>query len=35
LYENIEKFSKSEVLHFRKLEQQHKAPKESEASRPT
>jgi hypothetical protein len=27
LYENFEKFSKSEVLHFRKLEQQRKAPK--------
>ena len=35
LYENFEKFSKSEVLHFRKLEQQRKAPKESEAPRPT
>jgi len=34
LYENFEKFSKSEVLHFRKLEQQRKAPKETETSRP-
>jgi hypothetical protein len=34
LYENFEKNSKSEVLHFRKVEQQRKAPKESEASKP-
>jgi hypothetical protein len=35
LYENVEKINKSEVLHFRKLEQQRKALKESETSRPT
>jgi hypothetical protein len=34
LYENFEKFSKLEVLHFRKLEQQCIAPKESEAAMP-
>jgi hypothetical protein len=34
LYENFAKFSKSEVLHFRKLEQQRKSPKHGEASRP-
>jgi hypothetical protein len=31
LYENFAQFSKSEVLHFRKLEQQRKAPKYDEA----
>jgi hypothetical protein len=35
LYDNFQKFSKSEVLHFRKLEQQRKVSKENEASRPT
>jgi hypothetical protein len=35
LYLNFTKFSKSEVLHFRKLEQQRKAPNYDEASRPT
>jgi hypothetical protein len=35
LYENFAKFSKLEVLHFRKLEQQRKTPKHDEASRPT
>jgi hypothetical protein len=34
LYANFHKFSKSEVLHFHKLEQQRKVPKENEASRP-
>jgi hypothetical protein len=34
LYEEFTKFSKSEVLHFRKLEQQRKAPKHDEAPRP-
>jgi hypothetical protein len=34
LYKNFAKFSKSEILHFRKLEQQRKAPKHYEASRP-
>jgi hypothetical protein len=34
LYEEFAKFSKSEVLHFRKLEQQRKAPKHDEAPRP-
>jgi UDP-2,3-diacylglucosamine pyrophosphatase LpxH len=34
LYENFIKFNKSEVLHFHKLEQQRKAPKHDEASRP-
>jgi hypothetical protein len=33
LYEEFSKFSKSEVLHFRNLEQQRKAPKHNEASR--
>jgi hypothetical protein len=33
LYENFTKFGKSEVLHFRKLEEQSKAPKHDEASR--
>jgi hypothetical protein len=32
LYENFAKFSKSEVLHFWKLEQQRKAPKHDKAS---
>jgi hypothetical protein len=35
LYEDFAKFSKSEVLHFCKLEQQRKAPKHNHASRPT
>jgi UDP-2,3-diacylglucosamine pyrophosphatase LpxH len=35
LYEQFAKFSKSKVSHFRKLEQQRKAPKNDEASRPT
>jgi hypothetical protein len=30
-YKNFAKFSKSKVLHFRKLEQQRKAPKHDEA----
>jgi hypothetical protein len=34
LYENFIKFSKLDALHFRKLEQQRKAPKHDEASRP-
>jgi hypothetical protein len=33
LYEKFTKFSKLEVLHFRKLKQQRKAPKYDEASR--
>jgi hypothetical protein len=32
LYENFAKFSKLEILHFCKLEQQRKAPKHDEAS---
>jgi hypothetical protein len=35
LYDNFRKFSKLEVLHFRKFEEQRKVPKENEASRPT
>jgi hypothetical protein len=35
MYENFAKFSKSEVLHFQKLEQQRNVPKHDEASRPT
>jgi hypothetical protein len=35
LYDNFRKFNKSEVLHFCKLEQQRKVPKENEASRST
>jgi hypothetical protein len=35
LYNTFCKFTKSEVLHFRKLDQQRKVPKESEASRLT
>jgi hypothetical protein len=35
LYEDFTKFNKSEVLQFHKLEQQRKAPKHDEASRPT
>jgi hypothetical protein len=35
LYENFAKYCKSEVLHFRKLEQQRKAPKHDEASKPS
>jgi hypothetical protein len=35
LYENFVKFSKSEILYFRKLEQQRKVRKHDEASRPT
>jgi hypothetical protein len=35
LYEQFAKFSKSEALHFRKLEKQRKAPKNDEATRPT
>jgi hypothetical protein len=34
-YDNFQKFSRSEVLHFRKLDQQSKVPKGSEGSRPT
>jgi Ser/Thr protein kinase RdoA (MazF antagonist) len=34
LYEKFAKFSKSEVLHFRKLEQQRKALKHDESSTP-
>jgi hypothetical protein len=34
LYDNFKKIRKKEVLHFRKLEQQRNAPKESEASIP-
>jgi UDP-2,3-diacylglucosamine pyrophosphatase LpxH len=33
LYEEFAKFSKSEVLHFRKLEQQTKAPRHDETPR--
>jgi hypothetical protein len=35
LYEEFVKFSKSEVLHFRKLEKQRKAPNQDETLRPT
>jgi hypothetical protein len=35
LYDNFQKFSNLEVLHFQKLEQQRKIPKENKASRPT
>jgi hypothetical protein len=35
LYDNFSKFTKLEVFHFCKLEQQKKAPKLDEASRPT
>jgi hypothetical protein len=35
LYEEFVKFSKPDVLHFHKLEQQRKVPKHDEASRPT
>jgi hypothetical protein len=35
LDDNFCKFSRSKVLHFHKLDQQRKVPKESEASRPT
>jgi hypothetical protein len=35
LYEDFTKFSKSEALHLRKLEQQRKAPKDEEALGPT
>jgi hypothetical protein len=35
LYDNFQKFSRSEVLYFHKLDQQRKVPKESESSRPT
>jgi hypothetical protein len=35
LYDNFRKFNRSEVLHFRKLDQQRKVPKDNEASRPT
>jgi hypothetical protein len=35
LYDNFRKFIKSKVLHFHKLEQQRKIPKENKASRPT
>jgi hypothetical protein len=34
LYEQFIKFSKSEILHFRKLEQQRKVSKPDEATRP-
>jgi hypothetical protein len=34
LYEEFTKFSKSEVVHFRKLEQQQKGPKHDEDSGP-
>jgi hypothetical protein len=35
LYDNFRKFSRSEVLHFRKLGQQTKIVNENESSRPT
>jgi hypothetical protein len=35
LYHNFRKFNRSEVLHFSKLDQQRKVPKENRASRPT
>jgi ribosomal protein L32E len=35
LYDNFQKFSRSEVQHFHKLDQQWKVPKENECSRPT
>jgi hypothetical protein len=35
LYEDFAKFSKLEILHFQKLEQQRKAPKHDEASKPS
>jgi hypothetical protein len=35
LYEEFAKFSKLEILHFQKLEQQRKAPKHDEASKPS
>jgi hypothetical protein len=34
LYEQFAKFSKSEIQHFRKLEQQRKVSKSDEATRP-
>jgi hypothetical protein len=34
LYDNFEKFSGSEVLHFHKLDQQRKVPKENDSSSP-
>jgi hypothetical protein len=35
LYDNFQKFSRIEVLHFCKLDKQRKVPKENEVSRPT
>jgi hypothetical protein len=35
LYDDFQKFSRSEVLHFRKLGQQRKTIHENEGSRPT
>jgi hypothetical protein len=35
LYDNFHKFSRSEILHFHKLDQQRKVPNENDASRPT
>jgi hypothetical protein len=35
LYDNFRKFSRLEVIHFRKLDQKRKVPKENKASRPT
>jgi hypothetical protein len=35
LYDNFQKFSRSEVLHFHKLGQQRKTVNENESSRPT
>jgi hypothetical protein len=34
-YDSFHKFNKSEVLQFRKLEQERKVPKVNKASRPT
>jgi hypothetical protein len=34
LYEEFQKFSKVEILHFRKLDQQRKSARENESSRP-
>jgi hypothetical protein len=34
LYDNFYKFNRSEVLHFRKLDQQRKISKENKVSRP-
>jgi hypothetical protein len=35
LYDNFQNFNRSKVLHFHKLDQQRKVPKENEGSRPT